>query len=147
MFVVVDTGELYKELMKHDGSRVISQFGWHFELKFIPIGGGPAFLLQMVTLVAGVEYGMFIPSLTFPIGVRLPFGTEFGMGPSFAIGGAENPVHSSIVIAAGHSFNYKGVGIPINIAYVRGPAGNRIGLLVGYAITKQVRKDVQRLEE
>jgi hypothetical protein len=147
MFAVLDNGPLYQELRKHKGDRAISQFGWHFEIKTKALAGGPSFLVEFVPLVAGVEYGLFIPSLSIPIGVRLPWGTEFGMGPSFAIGNSTTPVSSSIVFSVGHSFYCHGVGIPINLAFARGPAGNRIGLLAGYAITRNVRKEVQRIPQ
>jgi hypothetical protein len=146
MMGILDNGPFYQELIKHKGGRAVSQFGWHFEYKFVPIGGGPSFLLEMVPLIGGVEYGMFIPSISMPVGIRLPFGTEFGMGPCFSIGTSEKLLSSSIIFAAGHSFDYKGVGIPINLFFSKGPNGNSLGLLVGYAITRSVRKDVQQIE-
>ena len=60
----------------------ISQFGWHFEYQVIPEGGGPSFVIQGIPLVGGVEYGTLIPSMTVAMGIRIPEGVEFGLGPN-----------------------------------------------------------------
>jgi len=75
-------GELYQSLERQDIGRVISQFGWHFERQVIPDGGGPQFVIQFVPMIAGVEYGKFVPGATLAMGIRMPRGWEFGMGPN-----------------------------------------------------------------
>jgi len=145
---IVDKKEMYHALKDNGGDRTISLFGWHFEFKTSPMGGGPSLIMEIVPLIGGIEYGLVIPSITFPIGIRMPFGTEFGMGPNFSFGGpAETIFRSSIVFAVGHSFNYKGIGIPINLAYTKGPAGQQVTALVGYAIVKSVRKEIKTMEQ
>ncbi len=128
-------GELVQKLKENDIGQSISQFGWHFEWAVIPQGGGPSFVIELIPLVGGVEYGKFIPSATLAMGVRMPSGIEFGMGPNLLFGG-DKGVNSSLVLAFGKSFNYSGVSIPINLVFATSPAGNRFSLIFGYAIAK-----------
>lgn len=114
----------------------ISQFGWHFERQVVPLGGGPQFVVESVPMVGGVEYGEFIPSITLAMGVRFPSGAEFGLGPSLSA----NPTHggsSSLVIAAGRSFDYGGVSLPVNLALSTNPHGQRLSIVLGYAIQQR----------
>ena len=126
-------GELVKKLKDKGIGTAISQFGWHFEYQIIPEGGGPQFVIQAIPFLGGVEYGTVIPSLTVAMGIRLPEGYEFGLGPNVIDGGAKG-ANTALVAAIGKSFNYGGVSIPINIAIATSPAGNRVSLVFGYAI-------------
>lgn len=128
-------GELVQKLKEKQIGNTISQFGWHFEWAVIPEGGGPSFVIELVPLVGGVEYGKLIPSGTLAMGVRLPNGMEFGMGPNLLLGG-EKVINTSLVLALGKSFNYSGVSIPINLVFATNPAGNRFSVIFGYAIAK-----------
>ena len=127
-------GEMVQKLKEEGIGNTISQFGWHFEWAVVPEGGGPAFVVEAIPFVGGVEYGKLIPSATLAMGVRLPGGYEFGMGPNLLYTGED--VSSSLVMALGKSFNYSGVSIPINLAFARNPSGNRVSLIFGYAIAK-----------
>ncbi len=128
---VVGEGALSRELKNHGFGRMLSQFGWHFEYQVIPEGGGPQFVIQFVPLISGVEYSKIFPTATLAIGVRLPDGIEFGMGPNVLL--SNNP-RTALTIAVGKSFNYGGVSIPVNIAVTTNPDGQRISLIFGYAI-------------
>jgi len=128
-------GELVQKLKENQIGNTISQFGWHFEWAVIPEGGGPSFVIELIPLIGGVEYGKLVPSATLAMGVRMPSGIEFGMGPNLLFGG-DNIVNSSLVLALGKSFNYSGVSIPINVVFATNPAGNRVSLIFGYAIAK-----------
>ena len=128
-------GELVQKLKDKQIGRTISQFGWHFEWAVIPDGGGPSFVIEFVPLVGGVEYGKLIPSATLAMGVRLPNGIEFGMGPNLLIGG-EKVINPALVLALGKSFNYSGVSLPINLVFATNKAGNRVSLIFGYAIAE-----------
>jgi hypothetical protein len=86
-------------------------------------------------LVAGVEYGKFIPSTTLAMGIRLRNGFEFGLGPNLLFGG-KNLVNSALVVGVGKSFNYGGVSIPLNLVLASNPSGKRISIIFGYAIAK-----------
>jgi hypothetical protein len=131
--IIPGESELHNRLESMNVGRVISQFGWHFEHQVLPSTEGPSFVIEWVPLIGGVEYGMFIPALTLAFGIRLPDGYEFGLGPNLLIGG-ENGVNSALVIAVGKTFNFNGVNIPVNIAYVTSPMGSRIGFIFGYAV-------------
>lgn len=133
--------ELVRALKSKGIGRVISQFGWHFEHQLTPHGGGPSFVIEWIPLVAGVEYGKFIPSLTLALGIRLPNGFEFGLGPNVLATKAitdksEDVFSTALVLAVGKSFDFGGVSIPVNLAYVKSPMGARIGLIFGYAIER-----------
>ncbi len=126
--------ELVDNLSDNDVGRTLSQFGWHFEYQVVPKGYGPSFVVEIVPLVAGVEYGKFIPSMTLAMGVRFPNGIEFGMGPNL-LAGADN-IYSALVFAVGKSINYGGVSIPLNLVYATNPSGNRVSFIFGYAISR-----------
>jgi len=128
---VVGNGSLAQELKKHGFGQLLSQFGWHFEYQVIPEGGGPQFVIQFVPLISGVEYSQIFPTATLAIGVRMPSGIEFGLGPNVLLA---DKVRSALTIAVGKSFNYGGVSIPVNLALTTNPEGQRISLIVGYAI-------------
>lgn len=132
--LVPGSSKLVQELKDNNMGSTISQFGWHFEWQIRPDMGGPAFIIETTPLVGGVEYGKFVPSISLLMGVRLPNGVEFGMGPNAMAG--KDEVNSALVLAVGKSFNYSGVSIPLNIAYVTNPDGNRISLMFGYAINR-----------
>jgi len=131
---VVGHGKFYDEIKSHEMNAAYSQFGWHFEFKVAPDGYTPSFVFEIIPLIGGIEYGLAIPSLTLPIGVRLQNGFELGMGPNLVMGYPN--FSTSIVIAAGKTFSYHGVGLPINIAVATGKGGTAASLLFGYAIVK-----------
>jgi hypothetical protein len=137
---VPGSNELFDELKSKNMDRMLSQFGWHFEYQVIPDGGGPQFVVQFVPLVAGVEYGRFVPSATLAMGVRFPSGIEFGLGPNLLITGGDKAVRTSLIMAVGKSFNYGGVSIPLNFVFAKSPEGNRLSFILGYAISKGKRK-------
>ena len=133
--------QLIQALEAEGIGRVISQFGWHFEHRVTPNSGGPSFVIQWVPLLAGVEYGKFIPSLTLALGIRFPSGYEFGIGPNVLMtkaitDKAPETFNTSLVLVVGKSFDFGGVSIPVNLAYVTSPLGERIGIIFGYAIQR-----------
>jgi hypothetical protein len=145
---VTGKGDLWERLNDENIGRSVSQFGWHFEYQVIPEGGGPQFVVQLVPLVAGVEYGKFIPSGTLAMGVRFPSGIEFGLGPNILLVGkndlGKSPAKTALVLGIGKSFNYGGVSIPLNLVYATNPDGNRISVIFGYAIAKAENKNTIR---
>ena len=134
---VTGTGKLAQTLERNKIGRTLSQFGWHFEYQVIPDGGGPSFVIQFVPLVAGVEYGKLIPSGTLAMGVRLPEGIEFGLGPNALV--TDEGVKTALVMTVGKSFSYGGVNIPVNLVYATNPDGNRFSIIFGYAIRKSAK--------
>jgi len=141
---VTGKGDLWQRLDDDRIGRSISQFGWHFEYQVIPEGGGPQFVVQLIPLIAGVEYGKFIPSGTLAMGVRFPSGFEFGLGPNILLVGknadGKSPAKTALVLGIGKSFNYGGVSIPLNLVYATNPDGNRISIIFGYAIAKAPKR-------
>ncbi len=135
MTYVGGNGSLAEALRSKDMGRWISQFGWHSEHQVTPIGGGPSFVVEFIPMVTGVEYGQFIPSVSLAMGIRLQSGFEFGLGPNVLIGG-KDVMNTAIVLALGKSFDFQGVSIPVNVAFVKSPVGNRLGLIFGYAIQR-----------
>jgi hypothetical protein len=145
---VTGKGDLWQRLDDERIGRSISQFGWHFEYQVIPEGGGPQFVVQVVPLVAGVEYGKFIPSGTLAMGVRFPSGIEFGLGPNILLVGknadGKSTAKTALVLGIGKSFNYGGVSIPLNLVYATNPDGNRVSVIFGYAIAKAGKKQEKK---
>lgn len=135
---VIGSGEIADRLADEDMERAISQFGWHFERRITPHGGGPQFVLEAIPLIGGVEYGTLVPNLTGAMGVRFPSGWEFGIGPNvIAIAGDGDPeLQTSLVTAAGYTFRYSGVNLPVNVALAHNPEGTRLSLVFGYAIRR-----------
>lgn len=110
--------------------RGMSLFGWHFEQIVRPKSGGPMFVIQEVALVAGVDQGLFAPSITVLFGIRFPSGFEFGMGPN------GTPLGAGMAAGIGKSLRYGGVAIPLNLGVVKSHDGFRATFLFGYAIRR-----------
>jgi len=124
---------MYQKAKADEMGRLVSQFGWHFEWTIAPeYFEGPEFVVEYIPLISGVEYNKFIPSMTLAFGIRFPFGFEFGMGPNMQI--TSDNVTTSLVIAVGQSIDFGGIRIPLNLAYVKNPKGDRVTFLFGYAI-------------
>jgi hypothetical protein len=126
---------LAAKLQEHRIGTLLSQFGWHFEYQVVPDGGGPSFVIQLIPLVAGVEYGTLIPSGTLAMGVRFPEGYEFGMGPNVLV--SDQGLTTALVMSVGKSYNYGGVSIPLNLVLTTNPDGLRFSFVFGYAIAKR----------
>jgi hypothetical protein len=125
------------KFLDHEGmNRTVSQFGWHSEFRVTPRGGGPSFLVEFIPLIGGVEYGKLIPNLSLMFGIRMVSGFEFGMGPNVIAFLSRGEAQTALVMAIGKSFDFDGVNIPVNLAYVTNPQGARIGVILGYAIER-----------
>jgi hypothetical protein len=124
--------EITRRLEEHGMEPVLSQFGWHFERRITPRGGGPEFVIETV------QYGKLLPSVTLAMGVRFPSGWEFGIGPNLLATGIENSedLQTSLITAVGYNFRYSGVSLPVNLAFGTNPDGNRVSLVFGYAIRR-----------
>ena len=109
---------------------MITQFGWQFEKQFLGQQTGIVAVSEWIALVGGLERGVFLPSLSWIIGVRSPGGTEFGVGPNVSAAGV------GLVIAAGVTFRATNMNIPLSLAVVPTVAGARISILSGFTLTK-----------
>ena len=111
---------------------VRSQFGWHFENQ-VRSAGGPTFIVEKVILVGGIEDDAIFPSFTLVFGMRSREGYEFGLGPSAGVG--PDGFSTAIVLAAGQSFRFGGIRMPVNLAVALDKEGeNRVSLVTGWAI-------------
>ena len=121
------TGKLADTLRtKYGAAPIITQFGWQLEKRFIATESGLSGLTEFVPLIGGLEQGLFLPSLSFLIGLRTAKGSEFGVGPNISLGGF------AYVLAAGVTKNYGGLNFPINASLVMTKKGLRISLLIGF---------------
>lgn len=111
---------------KYDAAPFITQFGWQFEQRFISTEKGLTGLTEFVPLIGGLEQGLFLPSLSFIVGLRTATGSEFGFGPNVSVSGV------AYVFAGGVTKNYGGLYFPINASLILTSKGARISLLVGF---------------
>jgi hypothetical protein len=119
--------------MMPEGRGTRSQFGWHFESQAAPGKRGPWFIVEKVFLVGGVERSEFLPSGTLVFGVRTPSSFEFGVGPSVTIGGPAG-ASTAVVAAAGQTFRYGGIRVPVNLAVAMNQDTYRVSFVTGWAI-------------
>ena len=105
---------------------VVTQFGWQFERRFFQTESGVAGVTEWIPLVGGLERGVFLPSLTFLVGLRGPSGVELGVGPNLS---GTGPAYA---VAAGVNNDLGGLNVPLNVAAVFGQDGVRGSVLVGF---------------
>ncbi len=115
---------------KYDAAPFVTQFGWQFEQRFMAMENGLSGLTETVVLVGGIEQGLFLPSLSFLVGLRTAKGSEFGFGPNLSLSGV------AYVFAAGATKRYGNLNFPINISAVLSKGGVRISLLFGFNMVK-----------
>jgi hypothetical protein len=104
---------------------VISQFGWQFERSF-ESGDAIAPVTEVVVLVGGLDQGVFLPSLTWIVGLRSAGGMEVGVGPNVT------PAGFALAIAAGAVVRQRTLNIPITVAAVPSATGVRMSMLTGF---------------
>ena len=109
-----------------DVSSVITQFGWQFEHQFAGVEGGPVALNEWVFLVGGLDQNVFLPSLSWLIGVRFPNQFEVGVGPNVT------PAGVSLAFSGGMTFRAGALAIPVNVALVPSKIGMRSSILTGF---------------
>lgn len=110
---------------------VISQFGWQWETRLFQLESGTTGLAEIVGLVGGAEYGILLPSATMLIGLRVPGGAEFGVGPNISA------TSIGYALTVGHSLDLGELAFPVNAALVLSPDGPRASLLVGFVIANR----------
>lgn len=108
---------------------VISQFGWQWERRMFQLESGTTGVSEIVVLVGGAEYGILIPSASLLVGMRMPGGFEFGLGPNVAA------TSIGYALTVGHTQDLGELAFPVNAAVVLGPDGPRASLLVGVVIS------------
>lgn len=124
-------GDLVDTLQsKHqiDVAPVITQFGWQFERQFASLENGPVALNEWVFLVGGLDQGVFLPSLTWLVGIRTPGQFEFGVGPN------ATPAGVALAFSSGFTFRAGALAVPVNMAIVPSKYGVRASILSGFNI-------------
>ena len=126
------------------GSAFTTQYGWQWESRFADGGGDVVGIVEWVALVAGMEQGKFLPSLTSVIGARTANGLELGVGPSLSLSGV------GMVFAIGKNFRSGSLNLPVNLVFMPGKnidsnlngetytynTGARISIMVGFNLAK-----------
>ena len=120
---IVDT---LRERYDTDVGTIVTQFGWQFERQFMSFSGGPTAVSEWIVLVGGLEQGVFLPSLSWIVGVRLPNDIEFGVGPNLT------PAGAALVLTGGKTFRAGALNVPVNLAVVPSKVGTRVSLLTGF---------------
>ena len=118
-FTIITNGNLKDDLVSEFGltSNIISQFGYQFE-KQIMGDENVAGLVEGIVFLGGLEYGLFLPSLSGMFGARFSSGYEFAVGPNISLGGA------GLVLGFGKTIQAGNINIPINFAWV--PSTSRL---------------------
>ena len=108
-----DMGELpgnYDEIAK---GNLTTLYGWQWETRFADAGNVTG-IVEWVALVAGMEKGKFLPSVSSLVGARTESGLEFAIGPNLSLGGI------AMVFGVGYNFKSGNLNMPINFAFVPG---------------------------
>ena len=108
-----DLGELpanYDEIAK---GNLTTLYGWQWESRFADAGNVTG-IVEWVALVAGMEKGKFLPSVSSLVGARTESGLEFAIGPNLSLGGI------AMVFGVGYNFKSGNLNMPVNFAFVPG---------------------------
>jgi hypothetical protein len=108
-----ETGELpfdYNDISK---GALTSLYGWQFESRFAD-GYDVTGIVEWIVLVAGMEKGKFLPSVSSMVGARLESGLEFAAGPNLSLAGV------AMVFGVGYNFKVGDLNMPVNLAFVPG---------------------------
>ena len=105
---------------------VISQFGWQWEKQFMSSDTGATAVTEWVLMFGGADQGVFIPSLTWLLGMRTVGGIELAAGPNLS------PMGMGVAIAGGVTLRAGNLNVPLNLAVVPSASGARISFLMGF---------------
>jgi len=108
-----DIGDLPPDYNDITKGTLTSLYGWQFESRFAD-GYDVTGVVEWIVLVAGMEKGKFLPSLSSMVGARLQSGLEFAAGPNLSLAGI------AMVFGIGYNFKSGDLNIPVNLAFVPG---------------------------
>ena len=114
---------------RHVGT-VVSFFGWEFQHRLGRNPGGPQPIMDLVLGVAGLERGVALPTVSTIIGLRMPDGLEFGIGPNFS------GVGPALVLTAGVTQQMGTINVPVDIAVVPSALGTRVSVTTGFNVMR-----------
>ncbi|MDB4873938.1 MAG: hypothetical protein JWM41_384 [Gemmatimonadetes bacterium] len=107
---------------------ITTLFGWQSEHQFQPAPGMPIPVTELIGLVGGVEQGVFLPSVSWLIGLRQPNGWEAAVGPTLTGAGLQ------LAFAAGMTRKFGTLNVPVNLAVAPGRRGAAISLTTGFNV-------------
>jgi len=108
-----ELGELPENYDDITKGALTSLYGWQWESRFAD-GQAVTGIVEWIVLVAGMEKGKFLPSVSSMVGARTESGLEFAMGPNLSLGGI------AMVFGMGYNFKSGDLNMPVNIAFVPG---------------------------
>lgn len=111
-----------------DVNSMITQFGWQFERQFLGAGESFSPVMEAVVLVGGLDQGVFLPSLSWLVGLRSARGAEIGVGPNVT------PAGVALAFAAGVTIRQSTLNVPVNLAVVPSASGVRVSMLTGFTM-------------
>jgi hypothetical protein len=115
----------------HNLHPLVTQFGWQFETElFATADRSVAALTELVPLVGGLEQGVFIPSVSWLVGLRTANGAEVGVGPNLSVAGP------GLAFAGGVTASMGDLHLPLNVAMVPSRGGMRFSVLTGFNIRR-----------
>jgi hypothetical protein len=120
---IVDTLKSQRNI---DVAPVITQFGWQFERQFASLESGPVALNEFIILIGGLDQGVFLPSVSWLVGIRTPGNFELGVGPN------ANPAGVALAFSTGYTFKAGALAVPVNLALVPSKYGMRVSALTGF---------------
>ena len=107
---LIELPEDYNDIAK---GTLTSLYGWQWESRFAD-GEAVTGIVEWIVLVAGMEKGKFLPSISSMVGARTESGLEFAVGPNLSLSGI------SMVFGAGYNFKSGNLNMPVNFAFVPG---------------------------
>lgn len=108
----------------------LNTIGWQFEKEYFSTPNGMAGLVEFIPMITGYNAGLFIPSANLLFGLRSPDGIEFGMGANISLLG------SSVLYAAGYTFKFDYLNVPVNFAFAQGRSTERFILTFGFNLRR-----------
>ena len=120
---IVDTLRSQRNI---DVAPVTTQFGWQFERQFASLESGPVALNEFIVLIGGLDQGVFLPSVSWIVGIRTPGNFELGVGPN------ANPAGVALAFSGGYTFRAGALAVPVNVALVPSKYGMRVSALTGF---------------
>jgi len=105
---------------------ILSQFGFVYEKRYLLGRSDIQFAMQGNAIIGGLDQNTALPTLAVLFGMRVKH-LEVAVGPNMGVGGF------NVVYAAGYTFTFSDVYIPLNFTFQAGsaPKYNIYGIFTG----------------
>jgi len=130
----VFTGEVADLRQQADLEPIMSQFGWQFETQMVSTETGNQALMEWLLLLGGLEQDEKSVSIAWLAGYRTASGLELGVGPNFNANLDQDQTNTSMIVAAGATFPFGDLRVPMNFAVSFSDGGPRITALLGWIV-------------